>query len=300
MSANVCPECHGQVVFTDGEIYCTSCGLVVEEELIDYGGCPDRSSDGSGTTNTVTGSLSRGRGLGTEIDVSSSVKDRAKFRRMGAIQRRIESDEAPNLGEAITNVSAVFRSLELNSGIDNFLVKETIRLCNDSYDAVKGLNPKVRAAACADIMLRSSGDMRTHREISYRTGEDQNEIIDAYFQIAKTMDFKMVHHGVSGGRTIPIEHPKQFVRRFCQNLDAISLPSKANDLLDSLLENCWGGQSNSADAMAASVIYVVASREGRDDITQSKVSEVCFISKTTLTSRVREVRDYLKSSERCI
>ena len=33
----ICPECNGNVTSTTNDIYCTKCGLVIEEEFINYG-----------------------------------------------------------------------------------------------------------------------------------------------------------------------------------------------------------------------------------------------------------------------
>ncbi|WP_434530202.1 TFIIB-type zinc ribbon-containing protein (plasmid) [Haloarcula sp. NS06] len=90
VSIQHCPECNGNLVQTEQETHCESCGLVVEDAPIDHG--PEwRSFDReerkrTGAPRTVT---RHDRGLSTEMGFPSEVDGSSRRRRRLRRQRRL-------------------------------------------------------------------------------------------------------------------------------------------------------------------------------------------------------------------
>ena len=122
-----CPECGDTQLSHNkakGEVVCRSCGLVLEDKLIDFSQewseheSGDESKRRTGAPMTYT---QHDQGLGTEIGNSSDLyklNNRSKFHRLIKWQRRVSTAIERNLQLALSELKRISSVLKLSPAVE--------------------------------------------------------------------------------------------------------------------------------------------------------------------------------------
>ena len=286
-----CQRCSKKQIVTDfsiGEIFCASCGFVIDEKIENsgYESSPgDNQKDTRRTGAPIT--LSRNDfGLSTVIN-SKNIDAHGKaipFTFSSTIKRiRIQDARSRLAKRSDTSFNVAFDFLERLqdklSVSDN--VKETA-----AYIYRKALEKKITsgrpiysvAAASMYIACRNTQTLRNLSDISKAANIKRTNISQSYRAIVKQLDLK-----------IPLVNQTDFILKISNTLKisagtknlAIEILNKATDL------DMMAGR-DPAGMASASIYYSNVIRH--DGFTQMQIANASGVTSVTVRNRVREIK----------
>ncbi len=291
-----CPECGNKRLARDyerAEIICNSCGLVIDEKIIDTG--PEwrafdheqrmkRSRTGAPMTYTI-----HDKGLSTVIDwrnKDSYGKDiaprkRAQIYRLRKWQQRIRVSNATerNLAFALTELDRVASKLVLPRN-----VRETASIVYRRAvegGLIRGRSIEGVASASLYAACRQCKVPRTLDEIADASRLNRKEIGRTYRFIAREL-------GINLHPTTPID----YVPRFASELNLTGeVQSKAIEILKNAINHeLTSGRGPTGVSAAALYIASVLLGERR---TQREVADVAGVTEVTIRNRYKELAERL-------
>ena len=273
-----CNECGGAVRFVDGEMVCGKCGLVYDDQIIDYG--PDWRSDDvrhdrrhSGPATTL---MSVDKGLSTDIafqdrDASGNAIPRsnaASMRRLRKIHMytRLNNGTKKSLATAIKDITQICSALSLPESVQQDIAAEYRRFV--SKNGLRGRSVKITVASLTYAVCKMQGIARTLDEISVASGVDRKNLGKTYREIARVMKY-----------SIRPTDPYEYVERFCSKLDLpIDIAWAARGILQ---ENSQSFVGKSPVSLAASAVYMAAERNNSHR-SQRDVAKATGITEMTI------------------
>jgi len=291
-----CPECGNRSLSRDyerAEVICNSCGLVIDEKMIDTG--PEwrafdheqrvkRSRTGAPMTYTI-----HDKGLSTVIDwrnKDSYGKDiaprkRAQIYRLRKWQQRIRVSNATerNLAFALTELDRVASKLMLPRN-----VRETASIVYRRAvegGLIRGRSIEGVAAASLYAACRQCKVPRTLDEIADASRLNRKEIGRTYRFIAREL-------GINLNPTTPVD----YVPRFASELNLTGeVQSKAIEILHNAMNHeLTSGRGPTGVSAAALYIASVLLGERR---TQREVADVAGVTEVTIRNRYKELAERL-------
>ena len=283
-----CEECgvvDWQMDDSRGEITCNSCGLVVEENVIDPGAewtNRDRSQDRSRVGQPLTYTLAD-KGLNTTIDVRDlntgsagrhgiSSQARREWRRRRVIDERSKTRKSRE-----RNLVRANQCIRDNSGLPKPLQEEAARLYRrlSGEGFVTGRSIAGVTAACAYLVARQENLPRQIPDISRSFDVTEKELSRLIRQVSRRLNL----HKISS--------PDQYFDKFISDLQ---LPPNTHIQVGHLWnaiqphEDIWQGKKPMG--VAAALIYKASSESGSPR-TQSEVCGVANVSEVTLRGLLR-------------
>jgi len=291
-----CPECKGTSLSKDyerAEIICNTCGLVIDEKIIDNG--PEwrafdheqrvkRSRTGAPMTYTI-----HDKGLSTVIDWRNKdsygkdipAKKRAQIYRLRKWQQRIRVSNATerNLAYALTELDKVASRLNLPKEIREqaaIVYRRAVEKGLIRGRSIEGVSAASLYAAC-----RMCNIPRTLDEIADAAKLNRKEIGRTYRFVAREL-------GINLNPTTPIE----YVPRFGSELGLSGeIQSKAIEVLKMAVDKeLTSGRGPTGVAAAAIYIASVLLGERR---TQREVADVAGVTEVTIRNRYKELAEKL-------
>jgi transcription initiation factor TFIIB len=278
-----CPEC-GDVHLVHnkdkGEVVCKSCGLVVEEKLVDFS--PewtehdenDQSKRRAGAPLTYT---QHDHGLGTEIGSSSDIyklTNKDKFFRLRKWQRRVSTAIERNLQLALSELKRISSMLSLPSSIE----EESARIYTLAVQQglVKGRGLEQIVAGAVYIASRINESSLTMDDICRAAGIDKKILGKNYRFVMRKLDIRLM----------PAD-PTSYVHKFASRLDLSPVTqTKALKLIDNIKKSGLNS-GKSPKAIAAGALYLAAIMNG-EKRTQEKVAMVSNVTEVTIRNRYKE------------
>ncbi len=291
-----CPRCGGSEFVSDhqnGEIICSNCGLVTEEDQIDMG--PEwraftpqernsRQRTGLGMSYTLYD-----KGLSTvfkgDRDANGNrLKDetRIKMDRLRRYDNRSKFDETwrRNLSIAMAELDRMNAALHLPHSIKEqaaILYRKALKL-----DLIRGRSIDAFVAATIYAACRKAMVPRPLKEISKLSPREHGEIARTYRLLLKEMKLKM-----------PIDGPMKFIPSIAAKLDlrrdteqlAIKILRKAKE------RNGLSGKD--PRGLAAAALYM-ACIQNDDKRIQKDVANAAGTTEVTLRNRLRGLEKILK------
>lgn len=284
-----CPECEGgRIIEDDGERRCESCGLVVDDEIVDRGpewrsfNSEERSNKsrvGTPITNTM-----HDKGLTTTIDWknrdaygrSLSSDKRRQMRRLRKWQERIRTKDAGerNLQFALSEIDRMASGLGIPRNVRE--VASMIYRQALNQDLIRGRSIEGVSTACLYAACRVEGIPRSLEELERVSRVDRKEIGRTYRYVSKELGLEME----------PVD-PKKYIPRFCSELNlSEAVKSKANMIIEISTEaGLLSGKSPTGFAAAAIYAASLLCNEKR---TQREVAEVANVTEVTIRNRYQE------------
>ena len=287
----VCPECGGRLKSDSehGEVVCTECGLVVEEDSIDRG--PEwrafdaSERDSKSRVGAPTTNMMHDKGLSTNIGWqdkdaygnSLSSRQRQKMQRLRTWNERFRTRDSKerNLKQALGEIDRMSSALGLP---DN--VRETASVIYRralAEDLLPGRSIEGVATAAVYAAARQAGVPRSLDEITVVSRVDRMELTRTYRYVVRELNLEIA----------PAD-PESYVPRFASDLDlSDEVERRARELIDDGREaGLLSGKS--PVGLAAAAVYAAALL-CNEKVTQSEVSDAANISEVTIRNRYKEL-----------
>lgn len=286
-----CPECGSSATRTDsarGEIVCQDCGCVLRNKLVDTGAEWSAFTHEENQQKSRVGSpatqMLHDQGLTTTIhwkDTDAhgqplSARKKETMKRLRTWQKRVRVSKSGerNLQLALSEINRMSSAL----GIPEQVSEQASMLYRGALDdnLVQGRSIEGVACGCLYITCRKQGIPRSLDEFEAIARVDRTEIARTYRCIMAEQDLEMA----------PID-PKQFVPRFCSELDAgTEIQRRALDILDAASdEGLHSGKSPTG--LAGAAIYI-ADLLCNSRLTQSDIASVAQVTVATIRNRYQE------------
>ncbi|MGB9703203.1 MAG: transcription initiation factor IIB [Candidatus Micrarchaeales archaeon] len=291
-----CPRCGSTNLVKDpekGELICADCGLVIEENIIEFG--PEwRAFDAEQREKRVRGGapisyMRPNKGLVTEIDQYNRdirgsklpSKRQSQFYRMRKWHKRasVATSIERNLAIALSELDRISSYLGLPENIRNSIAL-LYRKCVEK-GLIRGRPLETVVAAVIYAVCREEGMPRTLEEIANVSGISKKDIGRAYRFISHELDIK-----------IPLTDPTNYVPRYVAALKlGGEVEKKAEELLkEALSKGLISGRSPTG--VAAAAVYIAATLLG-ERRTQKEVADVAGVTEVTIRNRYRELKKAL-------
>lgn len=294
----VCPECGSEKVFEDrktGELHCSACGFVIEEDSIDFGQewrefdytqVSKRRRVGGPTTYTK-----HDLGLSTRIGKTGDIyklssKDRRKFFRLTKWQTRISTAIERNLKFALAELRRVASYLDLPGIVEEDAAK-TYREAAEK-GLVRGRSMESVVAGTIYSACRKNKIPRTLDEIAQAFPLSKKEAGKTYRFICRQLNI----------RILPTD-PLDYVNRFSNELTLTpKTQAKAVEIIK-LAQKRELTSGKGPTGISAAALYVAAllCTEKR---TQREVADVAGVTEVTIRNRYKELIDKLELSKQVV
>jgi transcription initiation factor TFIIB len=275
VKGRICPECGGTNFIEDqshGELYCSKCGFVMKEEIIDTGQ-EWRAFDSEQMSRRARGGApltftKHDKGLTTEIGKGLGelykvpARKRAQYYRLTKWHKRLIKSKDRNLSFALSELQRIISFLNLPRPIHERIAKYYEQAVN------KGL---VRGRSIESVVSA----------ISEASGVEKREIGRTYRYIAREL----------GIRILPA-NPVTYVPRFCSMLGlSDKVQARAIQILNKAKKHdITSGKGPTGVAAAAIYIACVLVGEKR---TQREVADIVGVTEVTIRNRYKELIEKL-------
>ena len=286
-----CPECGSINLIFDkdrGEVICRSCGLVIEERVVDFDQEHREFDSEQGEKRRRAGAplswTKFDRGLGTDVGQKQDIyklsgKERNKFFRL----RKWQYIER-NLKLALAELKRVSSYLKLPKSVE----EEAARIYTLAVQRglVRGRSMESVVAGALYAACRRHEVPRTLDELSEASGIDKKEIGRTYRFITREL----------GIRILP-SNPVDYLARFAS---ALKLNAETQSRAVEILEQAQNSELTSGrgpTGIAAASLYVAAllNNEKR---TQREVADVAGVTEVTIRNRYKELLKKLNLMEK--
>jgi transcription initiation factor TFIIB len=295
MAKKKCPECGStDLVFDEntGELICSNCGLVVEEQIIERGREWREFEEGKkrGRAGAPLSLQKFDMGLSTSVGKNidlyrlATEKKMKKFFRLKKWQERVSTSIERNLRLALAELTRISSYLNL----PNIIRDEAARLYNlvIQKGIIRGRNMESVVAACIYSACRTYGIPRTLDEIAEATNVTRKEIGRTYRFIVRKLEMK-----------VRPSSPIDYVTRFGSLLklspkiqqDAIKILKRSE------ISELTSGRGPAGIAAAALYISALLHDERR---TQREIADVAGVTEVTIRNRYKELLDRFSPEER--
>ncbi len=285
-----CPECSSiHLTYDDqlGEITCTECGLLIEEQMVDTGqdvGGQFDKADKKGRGGAPLSIQKFDSGLTTNVgEISDIYKlesgQTRKFLRLKKWQERVSTSIERNLRLAMAELRRVASFLTLPSVVRD----EAARVYRFVLQRglVRGRSMESVIAACIYAACRSYNIPRTLDEIASASDVPRKEIGRTYRFIIRKLGIK-----------VKPSSPKDYISRFSSILHLS--PKSQNHALTILkkadISELTSGRGPAGIAAAALYVSALLNDEKK---TQREVADVAGITEVTIRNRYKELIDRL-------
>ncbi len=291
-----CPECGCTRLIRDyerAEVTCASCGLVIDDHLMDLG--PEwrafdaeqrekKQRGGAPMTYTI-----HDKGLSTMIDwrdkdalgrsISPNRRSQMVRLRKWHMRARISDSTERNLSFALSEIDRIAAQLRLPKNVReaaSVIYRRTVE-----KRLIRGRSIESVTASALYVACREFSVPRTLEEIAAVTKVDKKEIGRSYRFLARELGIKLAP-------TSPID----YIPRFASDLKLSGkVQSQAIDILSRVVsEGLTSGRGPMGVAAAALYVAAVINEEQR---TQREVAEVARVTEVTVRNRYKEMVEYL-------
>ncbi|HLC97170.1 MAG TPA: transcription initiation factor IIB [Candidatus Nanoarchaeia archaeon] len=288
-----CPECGSKDIFRNvekGETVCRTCGLVIEDRMVDFSQEWREFEDEGGASKRRTGAPASptqfDQGLGTEVGTVSdfyklgSERERDKFFRLRKWNIRISTAIERNLKVALAELKRVSSFLKLPKSVE----EEAARIYRAAVQKglVRGRSMESVVAGALYAACRRHEVPRTLDEMSEASGIEKKEIGRTYRFITRELEV-----------TVKPSNPADYIPRFASALKLTAeTQSKAVEILE-MARDIELTSGRGPTGIAAAALYVASLVHG-EKRTQREVADVAGVTEVTIRNRYKELIKRLK------
>lgn len=278
-----CPECNSTKSKIDrerGEIICVGCGLVIEENMIDFNKEWKDFDDKEEKRTRVGAPLTYtkpNQGLGTQIGNYKDfqkAKQKNKLIRMMRWQYRLTTLEK-NLKLALAHLKQMSSFLKLPAFIEEEAARIYTIIAKNGF--IKGRTIEFIMVGALYASCRKHDLPRTLDELSEASGFDKKEIIKSCKFISRTLSLKF----------LPTK-PINFISKFASKLNIT--PETESNAINILEEADEKGIINgkAPTGMVAASLYI-ATLLNCEKRTQREIADVVGVTEVTIRNRSHEL-----------
>lgn len=280
---NSCSFCGSSDIFTDyskHEIVCNTCGMVLEENLIDS--TPSGTAVGKDGRNMShhggSGSIAVHENLATEFKLDNVPKQNMpRWRRLKRLhnQSRVRGSRERNLSRAFNELKTLVSQLSLSTTVKNeaaSIYKKAV-----DKDLVRGRSISLLLAASVYAACRVCRVPRTLDEIAEVTPFSKKRLGKNYRFLSSQL-----------GLIVPRASPRDYIPKFTSNLGLSSrVEVKSIEIIDEAQELGLIG-SNHPSGVAAAALYCSCLLLG-ERRTQNEIAKATNVTAVTLRNRYKEM-----------
>ena len=292
----VCPECKSKHLVRDynrGEMTCSGCGLVIDENFIDLG--PEwRAFDAEQNEKRARGGapmtvMVHDKGLSTDIgwgnrDTYGNVvptKNRAQLFRMRKWQNRTRASTSAdrNLSLALSELNRLASKIGLHRQVREAAAMLYRRAVNQNL--VRGRSVEGVAAAALYGACRSCEVPRTLNEITEASRASKKEVGRTYRYISRELKLNLQPAS-----------PVVYINRFCRELE---LPGHVESAAIGILNQAVEAELTSGrgpTGVAAATIYIASVLYNMRK-TQKQIATTVGVTEVTIRNRYKELAENL-------
>ena len=292
----VCPECKSKHLVRDynrGEMTCSGCGLVIDDNFIDLG--PEwRAFDAEQNEKRARGGapmtvMVHDKGLSTDIgwgnrDTYGNVvptKNRAQLFRMRKWQNRTRASTSAdrNLSLALTELNRLASKIGLHRQVREAAAMLYRRAVNQNL--VRGRSVEGVAAAALYGACRSCQVPRTLNEITEASRASKKEVGRTYRYISRELKLNLQPAS-----------PVVYINRFCKELE---LPGHVENAAIRILNQAIEAELTSGrgpTGVAAASIYIASVLYNMRK-TQKQIAATVGVTEVTIRNRYKELAENL-------
>ena len=265
-----------------GEIVCRSCGLVLDENIIDMGqewrGGPGDQGEARGGAPTSFTKHDKGMGtvMGTKAEIYSLPTDmRRKVMRMQKWHTRSSTALERNLKYALVELRRMASILNVPSSVE----EEAARLYNLAVrkNLVRGRSMESVVVATLYIAARRYGLPRSLNEICRKVNISKRELGKTYRFITRELVVKLLP-----------STPRDYIPKFASELSfSADTQTRAIEILeDAEKKQLTSGRGPTG--LAAAALYVASLMTG-EKRTQREIANVVGVTEVTIRNRYKEI-----------
>ncbi|MEE9237751.1 MAG: TFIIB-type zinc ribbon-containing protein [Thermoplasmata archaeon] len=289
-----CPECGSRDVERDdyrAELVCNSCGLVIEEDMIDQG--PEwrdfnvYERYGNSRVGSPTNPMIPDKGLSTEIPVATrdargkslSTQARVRFYRMRMLHNQVRQSKKGerSLGEGLKQVDRFASLMRLPPSIREEAAVVYRKAAQQGV--VRGRSIAIIAAASLYVACRLHGFPRTLREIVGILKLDKKKLSRTYTILNRELHLR-----------IPTTRPLDYLPRISEALELKpETRTKAAKIVRDLSADPAFASMLPTGTVAGAVY--IASILCKDRRSQDEISQAAGVSEVTLRNRARQIAE---------
>lgn len=287
-----CPDCKSRDIEKDsehGELICQNCGMVIDDDLIDYG--PEwRAFDAEqqeqrARTGAPMNEMIYDKGLSTTISWQNKDhygnaiprRNRSQMYRLRKWHRRtkIRSGINYNVKQAIQHINRISSIMNLPRSVRENAVAIYRKAAKSNL--IRGRSIETVAVTSIYAGCRQCNLPRTLDEVSNASNISKKEIGRNYRFLAKELPLKL----------LPTQ-PHDYLNRFINKLDLSGETNqKARELIDEFLED-KKISGCSPSSVAAAAIYVASIMCG-EKRTQEQISGIANVTEVTIRNLYKKI-----------
>lgn len=280
-----CPECDGQVQFTESETICSDCGLIIDDAQIDHG--PEwrhfhNDQSNPKRTGAPLTQTRHDRGLSTDIGHSSEFPSQARrqqLSRMRTQQSRAQfsSKSDRNRAYAFGEIDRLTSALELPESATESACK--LFTSAQKNDLMHGRSLEGFATACTYVAARTADIARTITEVCEPAKATRDEFRAAFDAMNQEL-----------GLPIAPASPVEYLPRFASELDLdADVERQARNLADKAVETGIACGRHPG-GVAAACLYTAGAQQNLE-LTQAAVAKVADVTPTTIRTTYQKLTE---------
>ena len=294
-SAKNCNRCKGSLIFTEDEIVCSKCGVVIEERIVDSS--RDYDTTGGMETYTTTGRTGPPVNKMFKDSITSSISQtgmdangkkihgeaRSMTNRIIVWDKRGKSNGAKTRNMANSEITRIAEVLFIPEQTKQ-RGAEIFRKCEE-LKMLRGRTTTVFSAACLYAACREDGLSKTLSDFTEICFTRRNDISAYYRLIIQVCDIKP-----------KVMSPVSYISRIATNANpplSVIIQKQAMTLLEKL----EGRAGKDPVGLAAAALYHVAQTKNLEH-TQRIISLAAGITEVTIRNRINDMRNELFPKEK--
>ena len=286
--SEVCPFCGSADFIIDSirsEVTCRSCGVVLEENIIDFtpsGTSINRDGQNLNQNGAPCSIDKHDNGLSTDFDLKFAPKnDFARWSRLKKLnnQSKINGSRERNLSRAFNELSLLISRLSLPKDVK----KEAAAIYRRALekDLIRGRNINLIITASLYASCRRCRVPRTLDEIAEVTSFSKKSVAKTYRLLSRELSLNL-----------PPVSPVDYVPRFVSELKLSSqMEVKSREIID-LASDLGLIAGKTPNGVAAAALYCSSILLG-ERITQSEIASVVGVTEVTIRARYKELKEGL-------
>ena len=292
-----CPECtSGHLVedYDRGEVICHSCGLVINENIMDRGpewrAFTKEERDSRGRVGIPISYSMHDKGLSTVIDRINRdaygkqlpISTRLEMLRLRKwqIRTRVHSSIDRNLAQAMAELDRLTDNLHIPSPVKERAAIIYRKALDNGL--VRGRSIAAIAAAALYAACRATQTPRTLKEVSSASSVKRKDVARCYRLLLRELDIRM-----------PVEDPIRCVSKIASK---VKIPIKTQRTSIKILREAkQRGVVSGKDPMglAAAALYVACVIDNIKR-TQKEIADVANVTEVTVRNRYKGLKESLK------
>jgi len=286
-----CPECGSTNLVKDiemGESFCSDCGLVIRENILDRGAewrafTPEERKY-KARAGVPTKYSHYAKGLSTIIRVdrdafgrSLSPKVRRQMWRLRRwqIRSRVHASQSRNLIMAMNELQRLSEKLHIPSSVHEMAAVIYRKALNKGL--VRGRSIAAIVAGSLYAACRFTKTPRTLKEVTEVSLREQKEVSRAYRLIVRNLNMKM-----------PIDNPLDYVTKIAEKAGVSSDVEGLAIKIIREAKNKHATMGKDPSGLAAAALYI-ASKLKKEKITQKTLAEAADVTEVSIRNRKKDL-----------